>query len=106
MVVEWTKASVVEALRAANTAPYTACRPSGCGRAYVCVSDKALAKVVAAACAELGLLYSSKGHYGTGPRSIYIGYDNADGRALAKSRAFAAVLTARGIGAYDDAVAD
>jgi hypothetical protein len=105
-----TKNEVFEALKAANTAPFEPARmTSGCGRAYVCVStttDKDTLKAVAAACKDLGLLFERKGHYGVGRNSIYIGYDNADGRALAKSRVFAKILTERGISAYDDTASD
>lgn len=100
--------TVYEAIVAANGAPYTPARASGCGRAYVviCTGDKAILKSVAAACEKLGLLFSRKGHYGTGGNSIYIGYDNCDGRALGKSQAFAQVLNDHGIKAYSDAVSD
>jgi hypothetical protein len=97
---------VYEALCAAHAAPFTPARPSGCGRAYVCVTaDKATVKAVAAACKRLGLRFLSKA-YGSGCNAIYIGYDNCDGRALGKSEAFAAVLNERGIPAYADAVGD
>lgn len=103
-----TKTEVLEALTAAKSAPFAPGPISGCGRAYVCVmsKDKEVLKAVAAACKSLGLLFDRKGHYGTGKNSIYLGYDNADGRALAQSRAFAKVLNDRGLPAYDDAVAD
>jgi hypothetical protein len=103
-----TKTEILEALKAANAAPFAAKTGAfgGCGRAYVCVSaDKATVKLVAAACKALGLLFLKKA-YGTTGNAIYIGYDNADGRALAKSEAFAATLTAKGLPAYSDAVAD
>lgn len=102
-----TKEEVLKALQTANNAPYTPAPPSGCGRAYVCVQgDKDLLRFVAASCKKMGLLFERKGHYGTGSNSIYIGYDNADGRAIAKSKVFAETLKTFGIGAYDDAVAD
>lgn len=99
---------VLKALRAANDASYVPQRPSGCGRAYVCIGtgDKKVVAAVEAACAQLGLLFSRKGHYGVGRNSIYIGYDNADGKALAKSEAFAKVLKEHGLPAYADAAAD
>lgn len=103
-----TKAEILEALKAANTAHFTPMRASGCGRAYVCVglTERAEITAVAAACKALGLLFERKGHYGVGRCSIYIGYDNADGRALGKSEAFAAALVERGIPAYTDAASD
>lgn len=101
-------ATVLKVLRAANDATYVPQRPSGCGRAYVCVgtSDKKTVAALESACAALGLLFSRKGHYGVGRNSIYIGYDNADGKALAKSEAFAKVLKDHGLPAYADAAAD
>lgn len=101
---------VLEALKDANAAPFAPkvgpC--GGCGRAYVCVrvNDRETLASLAKACKALGLIYSRKGLYGTGRNAIYIGYDNADGRALAKSEAFAATLTAHGLPAYSDAVVD
>jgi len=101
---------VYEILKAANEAPVSPpARISGCGRAYVCVmagGDKELLRYVAAACKKLGLLFERTGHYGTGSNSIYMGYDNADGIPIAKGKVFAAVLNARGIRAYEDAVGD
>lgn len=87
-------------------APYVPAQASGCGRAYVCVSgDRALIRKVKAGCKELGLVFNTQG-YGVGKNAIYMGYDNADGRALGRSRAFAAVLSEHGISAYDDAASD
>jgi len=71
----------------------------------VCISDKKLAKTVKAACEQLGLRYLPKA-YGVGDRAIYVGYDNADGKALAKSEVFARVLNERGIQCYADAASD
>lgn len=107
-MAQMTETNVLDALRAAQAAPSTPARISGCGRAYVCVgtSDKALVKALASACKTLGLLFDAKGHYGVGRNSIYIGYDNADGRALGRSKVFAEVLNKHGIPAYDDAAAD
>ena len=102
------KAKVLEALKAANAAPFVATPACGCGRAYVTLSsrnDRKTVNAVAAACKALGLLFCRKA-YGAGSNAIYVGYDNADGRALAKSEAFAKVLTEHGIPAYSDAVAD
>ncbi len=103
------KVEVFKALEAAKAAPGTPTRASGCGRAYVCVAsgDRKLVNAVAEACKKLGLLFERKGHYGvSGRNSIYIGYDNADGRALGRSNAFAEVLNKHGIPAYTDAAAD
>lgn len=102
------KARFLDVLRAAKEAPSTPLRSCGCGRAYVCVSttDRVLLRHVAAACKALGLLFERKGHYGVGANSIYIGYDNADGRALGRAAAFAAVLNQNGIHCYTDAASD
>jgi hypothetical protein len=102
-----TKVQVLDALKAAQAAPFTPARASGCGRAYVCISssDRALVKAVKDACKTLGLIFTPKG-YGVGRNAIYIGYDNADGRALGRSKVFAEVLNAHGISAYDDAACD
>lgn len=100
--------AVLEALKAAKDAPFVPARISGCGRAYVCVSgsDKDLLRAVAAGCKKLGLIFNRKGLYGVGRNAIYIGYDNADGKALGKSEAFAKALSDRGISAYHDAASD
>ena len=102
-----TLAEVTAALQAANQVSFTpASRTGGCGRAYVVISaPKDVVKLVSKACQELGLMFL-KSAYGTSGNAIYIGYDNADGRALAKSDAFAKVLSERGISCYADAVAD
>lgn len=102
------KAAVVEALKAANAVAFEPAPASGCGRAYVTLSmgkDRATVNAVAAGCKSLGLLFQRKGYRGL-TNAIYIGYDNADGRALGKAKAFAAELTKRGIPAYDDAQED
>lgn len=102
-----TQEDVVNVLRTAFETPVKPARASGCGRAYVCVTaDRPIVKLVAAACKTLGKLFNAKGHYGTGRNSIYIGYDNADGRALALAESVAEALKAAGISAYTDAVAD
>jgi len=100
-------AEVTTALDAAMAAPFTPARASGCGRAYVCIgrSDRALVNAVKAACKARGIIFSPKG-YGVGSNAIYVGYDNADGRALGRAKAIADVLNAHGISAYDDAASD
>lgn len=102
------KAKVIEILKAANAAPYVPAKvTSGCGRAYVTLLGLAKSdrKMFEAACKEVGLLFLKKA-YGTSGNSIYIGYDNADGHALAKAEAFAKVLTENGLRCYTDAVGD
>lgn len=96
-----------DAVKAASEAPYVSPgRGYGCGRAYVSIdADKATINAIAAACSRLGLIFQRKAHYGL-RNAIYIGYDNADGRAIAKSQAFAAELNKRGIKAYDSAESD
>jgi len=111
--------SIKTALQAANNAPFQAQRASGCGRAYVVISipkkledgsrNAARTKtlnLIKKACGEMGLLYLTE-VYGCGKvPGIYIGYDNADGRALAKSVVFAETLRQHGIPCYDEAVGD
>jgi len=100
------KSEVLAAVKAANEAPATAVRPSGCGRAYVVMTcSKEEIKHVASACKSLGLMFLKKA-YGTSGNAIYFGYDNASGRAVGKSMAFAEALKAKGLSCYDDAVAD
>jgi len=97
------KPEVVAAVRAALAAPVGPSGPScDCGRAYVCVSaDKATVNAVAAACRTLNVLFVRK-NYGAGNNAIYCGYDNADGRALAKAEAVAMSLNAAGLRCYVD----
>jgi hypothetical protein len=101
------KAAVLEAVKAAFEAPVGPAKPAcGCGRAYVCVSgDRATVNAVAAAAKKVGVTFLRKA-YGTSGNAFYCGYDNADGRALAKAEAVAGVLKAKGLSAYVDAVAD
>jgi hypothetical protein len=101
------KVEVLEAVKAAAQAPVGPAKPAGgCGRAYVCVSgERPIINAVSAACKKLGLLFLRKA-YGAGSNAIYCGYDNCDGRALAKAEAVAAKLNEKGLRAYVDAVAD
>lgn len=85
----------------------TGCR-SGCGRAYVVLSSaapKAHLELFKKACAIVGVRYIGRA-YGTGSRAAYIGYDNADGRALAQAEAISKNLRALGLDVYDDGVGD
>lgn len=100
------KVQVFEALKAANEAPYERATISGCGRAYVVASgDKAEVTAFAAAAKKLGLKFMRKA-YGTSGPALYVGYDNADGKALGKARKMVEVLKSHGVSAYDDAVGD
>ena len=97
---------VTQAIKEAMAAPFEPSRPSGCGRAYVIVSaDRSVVNAVSAACKAAGLMFLRKA-YGTSGNAIYMGYDNANGRALGKAKAFAESLNASGIQCYDDAVGD
>lgn len=101
-----TKLEVLAALEAAKAAPVTPAPACGCGRAYVVVSgERPVINAVSAAAKKLGLTFLRKA-YGTAGNALYCGYDNADGRALGKANAIAAVLNSRGLSAYVDAVAD
>ena len=87
-------------LSAALAAPYVAAPVSGCGRAYVVIyGDKTVTRALPKIAKELGLIYSKS-------LGIYIGYDNADGRALGRAKAVATELKKAGLKAYDDAQAD
>lgn len=103
------KEVVFEAVKAAFAEPFVpASRGYGCGRAYVCLSsenDRKTVNAVSAAAKKLGKLFLRKA-YGAGNNAIYIGYDNATGRELARSEAIAKALTAKGIPAYSEAVED
>jgi hypothetical protein len=101
-----TKTQIADALRTAMAAPYTPQRSSGCGRAYVCVSGtREEIKAFAEACKAQGLMFLKKA-YGTSGNALYVGYDNADGKALARAEVIATELTKHGLRAYSDAVAD
>ena len=80
---------------------------SGCGRAYVCLckTDKKQVQEFKKAVEACGLRYLPKA-YGVGNRAAYIGYDNADGRALAQAEAVASNLRKLGLDCYDDAMGD
>ena len=100
------KDEISVALKTAMQAPFVPARPSGCGRAYVIVSGtKDELKAFAVAAKAQGLLFLKKA-YGTSGNALYIGYDNGDGRSLAKSQAVAESLKAFGLRAYADAVGD
>ena len=101
-----TKLDLTPVIRAAMARPFEPARASGCGRAYVVITaDKPTVNAVSAACKAVGLMFLRKA-YGTGNNAIYMGYDNADGRALGKAKAFATALNELGISCYDDAVGD
>jgi hypothetical protein len=101
------KKMVQSILSAAFAAPVVPVRASGCGRVYVSISssDKALVNAVSAAAKAMGKIFQRKGYMGM-RNVLYIGYDNASGRELAKGEAIAAYLSANGIPAYMDAQGD
>jgi hypothetical protein len=68
-------------------------------------ADRATVNAVAAACRKLGVMFLRK-NYGAGGNALYCGYDNADGRALAKAEAVAASLKAAGLSCYVDGASD
>lgn len=101
-----TKTQIADALKAAMAASFTPRRPSGCGRAYVCVrGTKEEIKAFAAACKAQGHVFMKKA-YGSGSNALYVGYDNCDGRVLARADVIAEVLNKHGLSAYADAVGD
>lgn len=80
----------------------------GCGRAYVCLStteSKETLSLFRKAMEACGLRYLDRA-YGVGRRAAYIGYDNADGLALAQAEQIARNLRSLGIDCYDDAASD
>ena len=79
-------------------------RPLGIGRIYVVV-DKAHARGIGAAAKKLGLIFQMKAHYGM-KNALYVGYDNHDGRALARGTRVVEMLKAHGIGAYREEQGD
>ena len=100
-----TKEEIKSALVAALAVPYVRARASGCGRAYVCVDlERTELTAFAAVAKALGHIFQRKG-YGVS-NALYVGYDNADGRALGKAEAIATELSKRGISAYAEGVAD
>ena len=98
------KATVFEVVKAAFAMQVTPAPASGCGRVYVSV-PKEHATAVAAAAKKLGIIFQRKAYYGA-KNVLYIGYDNADGKALAKGEAVAEALTKAGIQAYSEAFGD
>lgn len=103
-----TKEQILAALTSAfAVSPPAKIGPTGgCGRVYVSVTgDRATINGVAAAAKKLGIIFQRKAHYGM-RNALYVGYDNASGRLLAKGEAVAEALTAAGIPAYMDAHGD
>jgi hypothetical protein len=105
------KAALHNAAITARTVPPQ--RASGCGRAYVVLTGvarkgkgaKANLQMWDDAAKASGLMFLKEA-YGVSGCCLYIGYDNADGRALARANSIAESLVAAGIGAYMDAVQD
>lgn len=100
-----------------KTSTVTPVRASGCGRVYVCLSgfdmtsmtsrkvDAKIVKAVAEAAKKVGMIFQRKAHYGM-TNALYVGYDNATGRELAKGELLARRLTEAGVPAYCDAHGD
>lgn len=100
------KEVALTAMTAAMAAPFVAGRVSGCGRVYVVLSgSKEEVNAVSAACKKVGLMFLRKAYGVSGP-AVYVGYDNADGRALGKGDAFVEVLKSHGLSCYRDEVSD
>jgi len=98
------KIDYVAALRAGLSAPAPAERISGCGRVYVCIR-RPHTRGIRAACKRVGLRYLGAA-YGTSGNAIYIGYDNATGKELARGTAIEKALRAAGVACYRDEVGD
>jgi len=86
-------------LAEAFSAPVVRERGIGCGRIYVCVTDKDQAKQIGLAAKALGKIYQAKAHYGL-RNAIYIGYDNCTGSELSRGTTVVNVLQAAGIKCY------
>ena len=74
-------------------------RPVGCCRVYVSICDDGQAKEIAKAARKLGLDFQKRSYYGA-KNALYIGYDNLDGKELARGSAVVAALEAAGIACY------
>lgn len=98
-------ATVTEVLALAKNKPVQPERGIGCCRVYVSVMDKAKAKEVAKAAKALGMIFQKKGYAGA-TNVLYVGYDNCDGRALARGAAVVDALNGIGIECYRDEYAD
>jgi len=77
----------------------------GCGRAYVCLTNKSQLKLFKQAFTNCGIRYIGPA-YGSGKYCAYIGYDNGTGTPLAQSENIASNLNKIGIQCYADAVGD
>lgn len=101
MITEIVKA-IQNGLQAKSTGPR-----GGCGRAYVCFydTDRKTLNTIKKAASQCGLRYLPQA-YGVLGKSIYVGYDNADGRALAQAEAIAKNLSEIGIKCYNDGQGD
>lgn len=98
---------MIQQIKQGLMASSTGCR-GGCGRAYVCLStteSKETLKAFKEATEATGLHYLDRA-YGVGRRAAYVGYDNADGKALAQAEAIAKNLRSIGVNCYDDAMGD
>lgn len=71
-------------------------RPMGACRVYVSILDADMAKLVSKAAKKLGKDFQKKSYYGD-RNALYIGYDNFDGKDLARGSAVVAALKAAGI---------
>lgn len=77
----------------------------GCGRVYVCIcGDRKTKNAVKKAAKSLGMIYQTKG-YGV-DNALYVGYDNADGKAWSQGEQIAKNLKLIGVECYVDGVGD
>lgn len=84
------------------------CTPrGGCGRAYVCFAgkDRKELGLFKKAFKTVGYRYIGKA-YGSGSKSVYIGYDNGTGVELLIAEQIANNLLKLGLDVYFDGVAD
>lgn len=74
-------------------------RPIGCCRVYVVITDPDAAKAMPKIAKKGNYIFQKKAHYGM-RNALYIGYDNCDGRSLARGTVVVNALKHIGIDCY------
>ena len=100
---------LAQALSNAQAVMATATRDRGlgCCRVYVCLMglDQKTRKEAATFAKAHGMIFQKKAYYGL-TDAIYIGYDNCDGIAHGRGKAFAGYLEATGLRCYVELCGD
>lgn len=107
-MAQYNEHQVIQAIRNGLQAQSTGCR-GGCGRAYICLShteSKQALNIFKKAVTASGLRYLGKAYGILSKRTAYVGYDNADGRALAQAEQIAKNLKQLGLDCYYDCAGD